>query len=187
MTNSTKLYRQLISIHKDSYCEDTKYTPSKLVNAQQIALYECTKIQTACENNIEALFGIRLRTLLNKMFKKEEKLNNLNERMKSDGSTNEAIKKAHLEEIFHPCIQVKLDVAKKKLPSPDILDKKSRSYVRALLSIYPNDYKFQKDSIFYDVAARPTNHFKDFHKLAHFCELEKLKTFSCYPGKLHKF
>ncbi|KAI8053634.1 hypothetical protein BDF21DRAFT_456498 [Thamnidium elegans] len=70
---------------------------------------------------------------------------------------------------------------KKKLHSADILDEKSRADIRALLSMYPNDYKFQKDSILCDVVARPTNHFKAFYKLAQFFESEKLKQFDCFP------
>ncbi|GAA5805808.1 hypothetical protein HPULCUR_011334 [Helicostylum pulchrum] len=90
--DSTKLYRQLIAKHKDSYCKDTSYIPPKLVHSQQIALYECTKIRIAYQNNIKAHFGTRLRTMLNKLFGKDEKLNNIRERTKAEGFTEKDIK-----------------------------------------------------------------------------------------------
>ncbi|KAI9247413.1 hypothetical protein EDC94DRAFT_643148 [Helicostylum pulchrum] len=87
--------------------------------------------------------------------------------MKAEGFTEKDIKEARHKEVFNPCTRVKLAVASKKIPLGNILDE---------------TYKFQKDSIFYDVAARPTNHFKAFYyKLAQFFESEKLKKFNCFP------
>ncbi|KAG0746804.1 hypothetical protein G6F57_002619 [Rhizopus arrhizus] len=59
--------------YKGAYFENAGYTPPNLPYAQQIALYECTKIQTANYNNIKAHFGNRLRGLINKLFKKKKK------------------------------------------------------------------------------------------------------------------
>ncbi|KAI7904686.1 uncharacterized protein BX663DRAFT_541673 [Cokeromyces recurvatus] len=50
------------------------------------------------------------------------------------------------------------------MPNSDILDEKSISEIETLFSMYPTDYRFHKDSIFYDVLARP-----------------KLKEFVCFP------
>ncbi|CEP13065.1 hypothetical protein [Parasitella parasitica] len=63
--NDVLLFRALINAHKDSYFRLAKYTPPKLTNAQQIALYECEKIHTAYINNIRKHFGNRLRMFLN--------------------------------------------------------------------------------------------------------------------------
>ena len=54
----TKKYRQIILKYKKEYCTNARYTPIPLANAQQIALYECTKIQTAYINNLKAHFEI---------------------------------------------------------------------------------------------------------------------------------
>ncbi|ORE08774.1 hypothetical protein BCV72DRAFT_303446 [Rhizopus microsporus var. microsporus] len=42
------------TITKMYIAQVVNYTPPKLVHAQQMALYECTKIQTAYFNNIKA-------------------------------------------------------------------------------------------------------------------------------------
>ncbi|KAI9254400.1 hypothetical protein EDC94DRAFT_618706 [Helicostylum pulchrum] len=111
--------------------------------------------------------------MLNKLFGKDEKLNNLRERMKAEGFTEKHKKEPRHKEVFNPL---------KKIPPANILDETSRSCITNFLSAYPDSYKFQKDSIFYDVAAPPpTNHFKAFYKLAQFFELEKLKKFNCFP------
>ena len=64
--------------------------------------------------------------------------------MTAKGSTEEAIKEASRKEISNPCIQVKLDVASKNVPDAEVLDEESRSDISALLSMYPDDYRFQK-------------------------------------------
>ncbi|KAI8638670.1 hypothetical protein BD408DRAFT_351405, partial [Parasitella parasitica] len=59
--------------------------------AQQIALYECTKIQTAYLNNIKTHFGNRLRTLLNKLCEKKERADTIRKEMVSNAFSEEAI------------------------------------------------------------------------------------------------
>ncbi|KAI9250347.1 hypothetical protein EDC94DRAFT_623015 [Helicostylum pulchrum] len=123
------------------------------------------EIQTAYQNSIKAHFGTRLRTMLNKLFGKEEKLNSLSESMKAERFTKKDIKEARHKEVFSLCTQVKLVVASKKIPPANILDEKSKSCIRNFLSAYPDSYKFQKA----------------FYKLAQFFESEKLKKFNCFP------
>ncbi|CEG84103.1 hypothetical protein RMATCC62417_17951 [Rhizopus microsporus] len=60
--------------------------------------------------------------------------------------------------------------------------------IQDFLSAYPEDYTFLKDSIYYDVRARPIYHFKAFHKLAQLYEAltfdqgsKKFKSFAVYP------
>ncbi|KAI9256125.1 hypothetical protein EDC94DRAFT_523505, partial [Helicostylum pulchrum] len=102
------------------------------------ALYECTKIQTAYQNSVKAHIGTRSRTMLNKLFGKDEKLNNLRKRMKAEGFTEKDIKEAHHKEVFNPCTQVKLAVASKKIPPANILDETSRSRIRNFFFAYPD-------------------------------------------------
>lgn len=61
--------------YKKAYCEDANYTPLSLPNAQQIALYECTKIQAAYHNNIKVHFRNRLRGFINNVLGKKERAN----------------------------------------------------------------------------------------------------------------
>ncbi|KAG1257745.1 hypothetical protein G6F68_009152 [Rhizopus microsporus] len=67
--------------------------------------------------------------------------------MTAKGSTEEAIKEVSRKEISNPCIQVKLDVASKNVLNAEVLDEESRSDIRALLSVYPDDYKFQRKAL----------------------------------------
>ncbi|GAA5808780.1 hypothetical protein MFLAVUS_002176 [Mucor flavus] len=162
----TKTYRQLILKYKEEYCTNARYTPIPLVHAQQIALYECTKIQTAYLNNLKAHFGNRLRSFVNRLFKKDEKAKNLREKMKANGSTEEAIKSAIRKEVYQPCNQVKQAIIKKETPESGLLDAQSLKTLAMFYASYRKNYSFQKNSIYYDVKARPENHFKAFFKLA---------------------
>ncbi|KAG1150010.1 hypothetical protein G6F37_011296 [Rhizopus arrhizus] len=87
LKDTTKNYRRLISKYKEAYFEDAGYTPPNLPYAQQIALYECKKIQTAYHNNIKAHFGNRLRGLINKLLKKKEKAESLRGEMQANKSS----------------------------------------------------------------------------------------------------
>ncbi|KAG1565310.1 hypothetical protein G6F50_010191 [Rhizopus delemar] len=185
--NSTRLkdtiknYRRLISKYKEAYFEDASYSPPNLPYAQQIALYECTKIQTAYYNSIKAHFGNRLRSLINKLFKKKEKAESLRGEMQANKSSSKAIKEAIRKKIYRPCNQVKLAIAKKEMPEVGLLDDQSRTQLNDFLSSYPEDYTFQKNSIYYDVMASPKNHFKAFFRLAELSEAEQTKQVACFP------
>ncbi|KAG1040758.1 hypothetical protein G6F43_012222 [Rhizopus delemar] len=181
LKDTTKNYRRLISKYKEAYFEDASYSPTNLPYAQQIALYECTKIQTAYYNNIKAHFGNRLRSLINKLFKKKEKVESLRGEMQANKSSSKVIKEAIRKTIYRPCNRVKLAIAKKEMPEVSLLDDQSRTQFNDFLSSYPEDYTFQKNSIYYDVMASPKNHFKAFLRLAQLSEAEQTKQFACFP------
>ncbi|KAG1139201.1 hypothetical protein G6F37_011160 [Rhizopus arrhizus] len=102
LKDMTKNYRRLISKYKEAYFEDAGYTPSNLPYTQQIALHECTKIQTAYYNNIKAHFGNRLRGLISKLFKKKEKAESFRGEMQANKSSIKAIKEATRKKIYRP-------------------------------------------------------------------------------------
>ncbi|KAG0821505.1 hypothetical protein G6F26_011539 [Rhizopus arrhizus] len=147
-------------LSKEAYFEDAGYTPSNLPYAQQIAL---------------------LRGLINKLFKKKEKAESLRGEMQANKSSSKTIKEATREKIYRPCNQVKLAIAKKEMPEVGFLDDQSRTQLNGFLSSYPEDYTFQKNSIYYDVMASPKNHFKAFFRLAESSEAEQTKQFACFP------
>ncbi|PHZ09527.1 uncharacterized protein RHIMIDRAFT_240649 [Rhizopus microsporus ATCC 52813] len=107
LLGKTANYRSLVSKHKESYCLSASYTPIVLVNAQQIALYECTKVQTAYLNNIKAHFGNRLRAILNKVCKTKELAADLRKDLKKKNVDKRAVNKALREEVYGPCNQNK--------------------------------------------------------------------------------
>ncbi|KAG1473802.1 hypothetical protein G6F56_000741 [Rhizopus delemar] len=96
-----------------AYFEVTGYTPIRLPNAQQIALYECTKIHTAYFNNIKAHFGNRLRALINKLFEKKKKAEIVKKDVQERKCDTKAIKKAIRKKVYEPCNQVRQCITKK--------------------------------------------------------------------------
>lgn len=181
LKDTTKKYRRLIAKYKEAYCEDASYTPIRFPYAQQIALYECEKIQTAYQNNITAHFGNRLRAFLNKLCKNAEKIKRLRQEMGDNGCSKKDIKKAIRSQVYVPSNLVKQAVSRKKMPKVGLLDADSRKKLNDFISSYPNEYKFKEDSIYYDVVASPENHFYAFFKLAEISETEELSPFSCFP------
>ncbi|KAG1038652.1 hypothetical protein G6F43_012661 [Rhizopus delemar] len=101
--------------------------------------------------------------------------------MQANKSSNKAIKEAIRKKIYRPCNQVKLAIAKKEMPEVGLLDDRSRTQLNDFFSSYPEDYTFQKNSIYYDVMASPKNHFKAFFRLAELSEAEQTKQFACFP------
>ncbi|KAG2192045.1 hypothetical protein INT47_006692 [Mucor saturninus] len=156
----------IILKYKKEYCTNARYTPIPLVYAQQIALYECTKIQTGYINNLKAHFGNRLRSFVNKLFNKDEKARNICEKLKANGYTEQAIKAAIRKEVYQPCNQVKQAIAKKEIPERSLSNAQSLEELAMFYASYTENYSFQKNSVYYDVKARPENHFKAFFKLA---------------------
>ena len=87
--------------------------------------------------------------------------------MKYEGSGEKKIKEAVHKRVYDPCNQVRLAVERNGiLPEVDVLNDKSRSVLRDLLSVYPKDYKLLKNSIFYDVKVRRENHLETLYKIA---------------------
>ncbi|RCH99918.1 hypothetical protein CU097_014140 [Rhizopus azygosporus] len=181
LQDKTSNYRMIISQHKESYCKSANYTPISLLYAQQIALYECTKIQTAYFNNIKAHFGNRLRTILNKLCEKKKLAEDLSEELKKKKSSKEAISKILRKKVYDPCNQVKSAVEKKVMPETEILSDYTKAKIKAILQCYPDTYDFKKDSIYYDVKANPEFHYKAFMKISELFVSEKLHQFVCFP------
>ncbi|CEG81980.1 hypothetical protein RMATCC62417_16114 [Rhizopus microsporus] len=175
------LYRQLIAKCKDTYCQAANYTSPKLVHAQQIALYECTKMQTAYFNNIKAQFGNRLRMFLNGKCKKKEESNRLRKKTAEERYADYAMQEIIKRTVTLSCMKVKLTVAKKQIPNDEILNADAKDQIKELLLMYPTEYNFQKASIYYDVKVNPEKYFKAFHKLTELCQANQIKDYQCYP------
>ncbi|GAA5806896.1 hypothetical protein MFLAVUS_000244 [Mucor flavus] len=61
------------------------------------------------------------------------------------------------------------------MPKDVELDDVSKDRIQDILLMFVTDYKFQKDSIYYDIKACPLNHLNVFYKLQGLCESMKLK------------
>ncbi|GAA5816658.1 hypothetical protein MFLAVUS_010188 [Mucor flavus] len=132
---SVKKYRRIIEKYKDTYYSNASYIPPKLVNSQQIELYECNKIHTAYLNNIKAHFGNRLNMSLNHICNQKEKANILRKRLEAEGYNKDVIQNKVGKEVLEPCKQIKLSVSKKKMPTTMELNNVSKEKIQAILSM----------------------------------------------------
>lgn len=76
---------------------------------------------------------------------------------------------------------MKLAITKKTLPEASHLDDQIRVQLNDFLSSYPAYYTAQKQSIYYNIAANPGNHYKAFYKIAKLSEKNQFKPFACFP------
>ncbi|KAJ2610024.1 hypothetical protein EV177_004172 [Coemansia sp. RSA 1804] len=53
--------------------------------------------------------------------------------------------------------------------------------LKPIHSVYPDSYKFAKDSVYYDTKANPDRHLKAYYLLMRICEREKVKANQCFP------
>ncbi|GAA5817186.1 hypothetical protein MFLAVUS_010728 [Mucor flavus] len=121
------------------------------------------------------------------LYNLDEKAKNLCEKMKANGSTEEAIKSAIRKEVYQPCNQVKQAIIKKETPESGLLDAQSLKTLTMFYASYRENYSFQKNSIYYDEMARPENHFKAFFKLASQLKAEnKLNTWGAVVNLRNK-
>ena len=181
LKDSTSQYRNIIFAHKQSYCSIAKYQPVALKYSQQIALYECTKIQTAYLNNIRAHFGHRLKQILNILCQKKKLADEIRTKLDKSKSSKKAINKELREKVYDQCNKVKRAVEKKSVPDVEILNSIAKEKIKSILDCYPKNYTFQKDSIFYDVKAKPEYHYKSFFKIAELLASDDMKEFNCFP------
>ncbi|KAI8636511.1 hypothetical protein BD408DRAFT_437848 [Parasitella parasitica] len=91
-STKTEKYRGLIRKYKNEYRNLTKYGPIELKYAQQIAAYECTKIDTAYKNSVILQFGNRFRMFINHLKAKTTKRNGeLKKAQKSENDIKQTI------------------------------------------------------------------------------------------------
>jgi hypothetical protein len=100
---------------------------------------------------------------------------------KKNGPDEKAIKAVIRKKVYEPCNQVKVAIAKKDILKVSILDDKSRTQLKKILSSYPQGYTFEKNSIYYDITVKPENHLEAFFKLAELFEAAEAESFTCFP------
>jgi hypothetical protein len=92
--------------------------------------------------------------------------------MTSERYSEETVKMVSKRAVTNSCTKVRNLVAKKQILDDNYLDADATALIQDfLLSMYPEDYTFLKDSIYYDVKAHPIYHFKVFLKLSQLYEV----------------
>ncbi|ORE08235.1 hypothetical protein BCV72DRAFT_303884 [Rhizopus microsporus var. microsporus] len=164
LSDKTRMARSLILPYTEKYCQHASYTPIKLTNAQQITKYEGTKIHTAYINYITLHFGNQLH-------------------MEERGCSEEEIKKTIKTDVLDVCHKLKMEISAKKLPTltANFLTETITNQIQSFLNVYPDKYNFAKNSIYYDVKAKPQQHLQAYYMLAKICEENNSKSFSCFP------
>ncbi|CEG76470.1 hypothetical protein RMATCC62417_11366 [Rhizopus microsporus] len=169
-------------MYRVEYCELSGYTPVELKNSQQIASYECTKIDAAYRNSITLQFGNKFRMFINRLTDQKNRTKKRQE-LKQSRKTQEKIKNTIYSEITRPCMQLKLSLASggtQNLPV-SILNESKISLIQEFFDMYDTDYQFKKGNLYYDVKASPLKHLKAYYKLADLCERSEFKSFMCFP------
>ncbi|KAG1436532.1 hypothetical protein G6F56_012843 [Rhizopus delemar] len=133
--------------------------------AQQIANYEVVKINTAYLNGVSLQFGKKLRMFLNLILNKTNRIQALKSTMKDMGHSKEDIS-ATVKTLNKQCTEVN---------SSEI------GTIQGFFSCYSADYKFGKNSIYYDCVANPVEHLRAYYYLANHCESKYNKPFNCFP------
>ncbi|KAI7895473.1 uncharacterized protein EV154DRAFT_573288 [Mucor mucedo] len=168
------------SVPKASYSSTTSVDPEIVLKSVKKS-NEPHESSNATPNRIMAVKTTITQFCEQKLFKKDEKASNLREKLKANGYTEQAIKTAIRKEVYQPCNQVKQAIAKKEIPERGLLDAQSLEVLAMFYASYTENYSFQRNSVYYDVKARPENHFKAFFKLAVMFEAKKMKMFTCFP------
>ncbi|KAJ2560308.1 hypothetical protein IW140_006667, partial [Coemansia sp. RSA 1813] len=99
------------------------------------------------------------------------------------GRTTDEIKKAYEDQIWKPGLELKEAIKHRNtvLPVITVGDKNIGDMLELVLAAYDNDYKFEKEGIYYDIKAHPKKHFKAFYRLAVLLEMNDYRSFQCFP------
>ncbi|KAI9258701.1 hypothetical protein EDC94DRAFT_165480 [Helicostylum pulchrum] len=111
LSNKVKKCRDLIYKYKISYLKDPSFTLIKITNAQQIASYEATKIQTAYNNALILHFGNKLRMVIDKLIVLKHRISQLITDLKKKGYSKEEIKSKIKSDIVDPATILKLAIS----------------------------------------------------------------------------
>ncbi|CEP09986.1 hypothetical protein [Parasitella parasitica] len=152
-SEKTKEYRELIHKYHEEYCSLSDYTPIELKNSQQIAIYECTKIEVAYTNAVKLQFGNKFRMFINRLTDQKTKANKRREELKKAKKSDSEIKDIIYAEITQPCTQLKIALAAgnaRNLPT-SILSEGKMSLIEEFFNTYGADYTFEKGNLYYDV------------------------------------
>ncbi|KAI7899453.1 uncharacterized protein BX663DRAFT_489123 [Cokeromyces recurvatus] len=130
-STKTKDYRDLIQKYKNEYCILTKYDPIELKYAQQIAAYECAKIDTAYKNSVILQFGNRFRMFINHLTQQEAKITKRKRELKKAKKREDNIKQIFSDGITKPLTQLKLSFAScntQSMPATHLDDKGRQTF-----------------------------------------------------------
>ncbi|KAG2207225.1 hypothetical protein INT47_012278 [Mucor saturninus] len=166
----------MINKCKTSYFRDASFTPIKLANAQQIASYEATKIQTDYNNAIALQFGNKLRMVINRLLGLKHRISQLTSDLKKQGCSEEETKAKVKSNIVEPTKRTNETnqwyerskrtnemnkwISRRNINTvpKEFLDQKTMKHVMDIFSAYPETYNFKKDSVYYDAVVNPEKH-----------------------------
>jgi hypothetical protein len=159
-TEKLEAYKTIINKYRKNYIAISSYKTIDLKYSQQIANYEVVKIRTAYINNITFNFGNKLRNLVNILTNKKGRLNTID----NDETNDNISKKESRSKVFEDTKKVKSAISSRKMEDlpTTLLDENSMTILKSFLDCYSPDYKFDKESIYYDCKANPTKHLKAY-------------------------
>ncbi|KAJ2865220.1 hypothetical protein GGH94_002361 [Coemansia aciculifera] len=162
-----KFYDKLVARHFSAYSQAAQIGRAYYGAMHQSASYAARQAVKDYENNIRNNFGTYLRRAINKVLRIDERVKALKVRM--DGRARSDIREACFAQIWAPARAVRAAIAVRPFRY-DGLDEHGRRALNELAPIllsYEDHYVF-KNSIYYDVQAKPANHFLAFIRLCDF-------------------
>lgn len=103
--------------------------------------------------------------------------------MEERGCSEEEIKKTMKTDVLDVCHKLKTEISAKRLPTlpANFLTETTTNQIQSFLNVYPDKYNFAKNSMYYDVKAKPQQHLQAYYMLAKICEENNSKSFNCFP------
>ncbi|KAK9696352.1 hypothetical protein K7432_012514 [Basidiobolus ranarum] len=150
--------------------------------AHQIASYEVAKIVTDYLNGVNLQFGNKARMFLNSHLKKNERFKVLESEMKKNGGSEKEITTA-INTITKQIKKVKLAISPRDIEDTpkEFLSSNDLNMIHNLSGSYSTDYRFAKDSIYYDCKGNPLKYIKAYPRMSSMCEALQNKPFNCFP------
>ncbi|KAG1160709.1 hypothetical protein G6F37_003753 [Rhizopus arrhizus] len=143
---------------------------------------------TAYINNMGAYFDNHFRRAINSLLQIRQRRIDLIRQRQEEGMDNEAISNEIYEQITLLARQFKeilasriVDPSSIKLPFQDPIYTQALQRLTPILTLYPVQYTFEQNNIYYDAKANPCEHTMAFHQLARLFETLRLPIFNCFP------
>jgi hypothetical protein len=156
----TSQYRDLIMSCLPYYCMVSGYRPIVLPQATQIAFYQGTAVATCYLNTTMNGFGQQLRRIVNRLLDVKLKASDRRAELREQGHGETVINDMVAKEIYESSRDFKLAISRRPINLSAIPANMRNVYdkLEPIFKSYPDDYRFQYSSIYYDAKARPENH-----------------------------
>jgi hypothetical protein len=130
----------------------------------QVSLYQGKAVATAYLNTVENGFGNQLRRIVNRLLNVKERAEQMKQVLLQEGIQEEEVNRRLRSEIYQPATNFKLAIARRRprmQPNFPEYIRNAFQQLEPILLSYPDQYRFQSNSIYRDSKAAPIKHVQD--------------------------